>query len=221
PTRAVARSGFQADSVLTGDSLDEDVGEPISLDDLNALNGKGLGGGAGDGDGEESGFFGINPQGERFVYVVDGSRSMNHPHESAAKTRFRRLKIELVRSISRLHPDQQFYIIFFNQFPISMPAPGLQHATRDAQLRYLNWMTTVRADGDTDPRLALAAAFRMRPDTVFFLTDGSFTAKVQKDLRKLRGLNITLHTYAFGNRAAESLLKSMAESNGGKYRYIP
>ena len=60
----------------------------------------GTGNGRGDGTGDGDGFFGISPAvGQKIVYVVDKSRSMNHPHDSEAKTRFRRLKIELVNSI--------------------------------------------------------------------------------------------------------------------------
>ena len=217
----VSRSSFQADPVLTDGDLTEGIGEGISAAEVSALDSGGFGGGTGQGDGTGSGFFGVNVRGERFVYVVDGSRSMNHPHDSLAKTRFRRLKIELVRSISRLQPDQQFYIIFFNEFALRMPSPTMQYATPASQMRYLKWMTGVRADGDTDPRMALAAALRLRPDTIYFLTDGSFPAKVEKDLRRMNAGRVTIHTYAFGNRAAEDLLKAIAQNNGGRYRYIP
>lgn len=179
--------------------------------------GEGNGGGAAAG----SGFFGMKPNANSIVYVVDCSGSMNLPHHSKWKTRFRRLKVEIVRSIGSMSPQQQFYIIFFNDKAIRMPAASMQAAVPRAKQRYLKWMASQEAIGETDPRGALLYAMRLQPEVVYFLTDGSFGAKIQRDLLKLRQDRVAIHTFAFGSKKAEPVMKQIAEANGGKYHYVP
>jgi len=204
--------------LLVTEDLAEDVGF-VS----NDLAGGGIGAGEGNasGDGVGKGFFGIHALGQSFVYVVDCSKSMNRPHPSEAKTRFRRLKLELVKSIATLKPDMKFFIIFFNRHALPMPARSLQPALPLNQNQYLRWAATVRAQGDTDPREALSYALRLRPDIIYFLTDGDFQHSVVQDLKKLQQKNVDIHTFAFGNRDAEDLLKAIASANGGEYHFVP
>lgn len=161
-----------------------------------------------DGDGQGGAFFGIQAPGQRFIYLIDCSRSMNHPHASEAKTRFRRLKLELVKSVGGMQRDMQFFIIFFNDLTIPMPAGSFQSAVPDLQKRYLYWMQTIRADGNTEPTEALRVALQMRPDVVYFLTDGNFTVKVQQELLALERTGSTVHTFAF----AEDLTPEMHDA---------
>jgi hypothetical protein len=177
--------------------------------------------GFGDGAGKPGSFFGTQPNGKRFVFVVDRSLSMNHPHPSEARTRFRRVKLELLKSIANMSEDMYFYIIFFSDGPTPMPARSMQRATPEARQHFLNWMSTIPAGGQTEPRGALALALRLRPDVVYFLTDGSFTNKVQRELRQLVQKRSVIHTYAFGDPVGESLMKWIARANGGKYTFIP
>ncbi len=201
-----------------------DLSEVVTVGRRSAQRSQhGLGGGAGDGIGEGSGggFFGTNVAGRRFVYVVDASRSMNHPHDSEAKTRFKRLKIELLRSIGLMTPEMEFYIVFFNDHAIPMPAYGLQRAVPANQRRFLHWMQSIQADGKTDPRSALQLALRLRPDVIHFLTDGNFQPVIARDLLKIRQHEVSIHTYAFGERDAEETLRAVAENNGGEYHFVP
>src|SRR5690606_8639207 len=112
--------------------------------------------------------------------VVDCSRSMNHPHPGPGKTRIGRVKLELVRSVHNLEPNQQFFIIFFNERAYPMPAERLIEASDSSKLRYLRWMAGARADGQTDPSQALAMALRLQPDLIYFLTDGDFKPVIVK-----------------------------------------
>jgi len=202
------------------DALTEVVGAVSGgSGDLAAIGGDGAGRGEGGGSG--GGFFGSRAAGRRFVYVVDCSRSMNHPHASEARTRFRRLKIELVRSIASMDPDMQFFIVFFNDRALPMPARSLRPAIPKLQKRYLRWAATVPADGNTDPRLALYFALSLNPDVIYFLTDGSFEPPIRRDLAKLKQDRVAIHTFAFGNRAAEDMLRALALANGGEYHFVP
>jgi hypothetical protein len=207
-----------AEQVLA-QGLADNVGVITAADDGRGGRGEGNGTGLGDGDGRK--FFGAESQGHRFVYVVDRSGSMNHPHDSDAKTRFRRLKFELLSSIGRMTPDQEFYIVFFNEDPHPMPARTLQPATPEAKQHYLEWMSRMRAVGRTDPRRALQLALRLEPDTIYFLSDGSFQHKIARDLRKIRQRRAVIHTFAFGETAGRETLESVAENNGGKYHFVP
>lgn len=183
--------------------------------------GFGLGTGGGGGASKRSGFFGAESTARTIVYVLDCSGSMNTAHNSEWKTRFRRLKAEMVKSIGSMNSNQQFYIMFFNDQTIRMPARWLQPATPDAKQRYLKWMIDQPARGFTDPRGSLQYALLLKPDVMYFLTDGAFSPRVQQDLMKIQQSVTVIHTFAFGNRVSEIVLKKVAASNRGKYHYIP
>lgn len=184
--------------------------------------GAGQGRGEGNGIGDGKGFFGSVPGARRIVFVVDSSRSMNAKHDSPAKTRFRRLKVELIKSILELPPESHFYVIFFANEMLAMPAETLQQATPQSKDRYLRWVAQVDSGGSpTDPLDAMAAAIRLQPDLIYFLTDGEFKKGVNLRLRSIRLPRTTIHTFAFGETVGEELLKDIAKNNGGEYRFVP
>jgi len=184
---------------------------------LGAGNGTGTGVGA---DGGDS-FFGLLPQGRRFVYVLDCSRSMNHPHNTEAKTRFKRMKLELVRSVGSLSSEMEFFLIFFNDLPIGMPAPAPVLATSRVKHHYLQWMSTLKAEGQTDPLAALQIALRMRPDVVFFLTDGSFPYHVEQGILRLRTGRTKINTFVFDEPMTPDMRRAfgmLQQNKGGRAR---
>lgn len=207
-----------AESVLLAPDLADDVGRLLAI---GHENGSGEAGGEGDGSGEGKGFFGINHRGRRFVYVVDCSGSMNRPHDSPSKTRFRRVKLELVKSVGLMEPTHEFFIIFFNDDPLPMPARGLQPANSRTKQRYLEWAADVSAVGNTDPRGAISLALRLAPDAIYFLTDGSFDYRTRRYLAKISQQQIAIHTFAMGNRDGEATLREIAEHNGGQFHFVP
>ena len=160
-------------------------------------NGSGIGKGIGNGVGDGKQFFGMASEGKSFVYVLDCSMSMNHPHDSDAKTRFKRLKLELTNSINHLKPDQEFFIVFFNHEAIAMPANGMVPAVSENQARYLNWMQQITAVGDTDPTVALEIALKLRPDVIYFLTDGAFSPDANEIVRSIKQSRSIIHTFTF------------------------
>jgi hypothetical protein len=173
-------------------------------------DGLGSGDGIGDGAGSDAGdaFFGLRPVGRRVVYVLDCSRSMNHPHDTEAKTRFKRMKLELIKSIQGMGPESEFYLIFFNDFAIPMPSRGLVQAAEQPKMKYLYWMKDLKAEGNTEPRVALQQALRLQPDILYFLTDGSFTYRVQQDLLSLRAGRTEIHTFAFDAPFTDSMRRA-------------
>jgi len=183
--------------------------------------GSGTGSGGGGGAAAGSGFFGLKTDSKSVVYVVDCSSSMNQKHDSKWKTRFRRLQFELLKSIGGMTADQRFYIIFFNDEMIRMPARDLQPAMPKVKRHFLKWMVKQRALGETDPRDALRYAIRLRPELIYFLTDGAFAYKIQQDLLTIRQSQVTIHTFAFGSRHGEKAMKQIAKQNSGRYHFVP
>ena len=176
--------------------------------------------GAGDGEGGRS-FFGLKPEGDRTVFVVDASFSMNHPHPPPAKTRFKRVKLELLKAVECMEPEQQFFIIFFNDAAIPMPSRQLVSANPSVSTQFMRWMATVPAQGQTDPSQALLIALSLQPDNIILLTDGDIPAKTSRLVRQANIKGTPIHTIGFGDDTGEKRLQEIAEQNGGTYRFIP
>jgi hypothetical protein len=187
----------------------------------SANEGEGSGGSARGGGTGKTSFFGLGAAGRRVVFVVDASASMNRPYPGEGKTRFGQMKLELAKTILGLTEEQQFFIIFFNEHPIPMPADAMESAYPQNQQRYLEWAAQVPASGLTDPRPALTIAMNLRPDAIFLLTDGTFPRDVQGDLNAMRQNRVEVNTIAFGDPRAEKSLKPLATHNGGRFAFIP
>jgi hypothetical protein len=203
------------------DALDAEFSDVSALADAVSLAGSGLdsqGLGASEGG---SAFFGGKVAGKRIVYVVDASQSMNHPHPGPMVTRFGRVKLELIRSISGLAPEQQFFIVYFNDQALPMPSQSMARATPAAREQFLTWAAQVRASGRTDPEQALALALQLRPDVVYFLTDGKFPAGIVKQVTQANRNRVMIHTIGFADDEGEELLQEIADRNWGEYKFIP
>ncbi|OYW14289.1 MAG: hypothetical protein B7Z55_15910, partial [Planctomycetales bacterium 12-60-4] len=138
------------------------------------------------------------------------------------KTRFRRLKMELVKCILEMREDQSFFVVFFSDVVTPMPAAGPITSIPGPRDPYLRWIAEMNAIGaPTDPIPALGLALRLRPDVICFLTDGEFDKGIQRRLRQLQQPNTAIHTFAFGETAAEDILQAVAKNNSGEYRFIP
>ncbi|MDA0588033.1 MAG: hypothetical protein O2820_08155 [Planctomycetota bacterium] len=181
-----------------------------------ASDGNGNGTGDGDGDGT-GGMFGLRPVGRRFVYVLDCSKSMNHPHNSEAKTRFKRMQIELVNSVKSMSAEQEFYFIFFNDYVIRMPSRSLTLATHDHKVKYLTWMAHLQADGNTEPKGALHLAMSLQPDVIYFLTDGTFDYRIEQELLEFPQTRAAVHTFAFKEHLTDEMREvySLFDTNDG------
>ena len=144
----------------------------------------GGGGGAADGAGAGGGgvgFFGTKAQGDSFVFVVDRSGSMDGGRLTVAKQ-------ELNRAIGSLRPDQKFYVFFYNSGTDRMLSPaspdGLVFAIPEMRDQVRMWMRPILATGSTEPAESLLAALEMRPDVIFFLTDGKIPDDTDEVLRR-------------------------------------
>lgn len=169
--------------------------------------------GGGQGSGGAS-FFGLEVKGGKFVYVVDKSGSMQgRPLENA--------KAELMRSISSLGDKQEFYVIFYDTGFQAMPRPGLVKGSDANKRKCFTWVNSITADSGTDPTEAMKRALELRPDAIWLLSDGQFDQKIAETIRQANGGGrVVISTIAFLNRNGEAVLRSIADQNGGKYRFV-
>jgi hypothetical protein len=146
---------------------------------------------------------------------------MNQLHQfSDRATRFQRLQEELIGFINRLEPSQSFFVIFFDEQTIPMPAEGMVPATEANKLRYLNWVRNLTPDGRTDPRVAIKMAMKLAPEQIFFLSDGELDPNFQKQILKHPAGKWALNSYSFGLHGGE-FMRVLAEKHGGQYTFIP
>lgn len=146
---------------------------------------------------------------------------MNAPYPGEARTRFGRVKLELLRTISAMTEEQQFFMIFFSDLPVPMPASRMVEATGGAKDLHLTWMARLQADGQTEPEAALLLALSLRPDVIYFLTDGVFDYGVVRRVTAANTRHVPINSIGFGDESAEKPLRDIAEKNGGTYKFIP
>ncbi len=206
----------------------------------------GIGGGASGGGklarkGLTSGGSGAGPKGKLFghggsahhiVYVIDRSGSMAHGGV------FKTVKVEMVRSISKLSPAQTFHIVLFGDGETIEKEPmKLVDATDSRKEEAVKFLQKHKAEGETDPIPALRRSFavlgaadrKRRGKMIFLLTDGVFPDNdaVLKAIDRLNGGKVGddkvhIFTYLYGDREREAIkvLQKIADENGGKFKLI-
>lgn len=165
-----------------------------------------------------AGFFGSQAEGNSFVFIVDNSGSMNGP-------RFYRAINELKTAIEGLEKDQTFYVIFYNSVAVPMPVRRVRklfRATKRNKKKAIKWINQQRPGGGTMPHEAVAIALKMKPQVIFFLTDGDMDRNVRTVFinNNKRSIKTVVHTIAFQFRGGEVILKGIAKDNKGRYRFI-
>lgn len=180
-------------------------------------------GGAGKGDGKmgSAEFFGIGGYGQTFVYVVDASDSMNQ------QGKFDRARYELLQSIEQLASDQRYFIIFYNDRAYPMDADEPVLATEDQFAATADWVKHARASSGTHPLPALLHALSLRPDAIYFLSDGQFDPMTMHVLRirnkpskRARHRQIPIHTIAFVDHMTIGIMRTIARDSKGEHRFV-
>ena len=170
--------------------------------------------------------YGLEGEGNSFVYVFDHSASMGGGGGSPLAS----AKRELLASLTELGDTQQFQIIFYNEKPTRMNLGrsfgGLVLADEQAKRLAERFVRGIIADGGTQHEAALKMALKLAPDVIFFLTDADEPAMSPLQLariKKLNGEGTTIHTIEFGTGrggSRDNFLKEIARQNGGQYVYI-
>ena len=114
-------------------------------------------------------FAGVQTQAARtIVYVVDGS--------GATANSFAYLQTQLLRSIDRLSPTQQFQVVLFRSFDghtiSTAPINGnaMARATTANKQTVADWLNTISTKGRSNPVEGLRAALALKPDLVLLIT---------------------------------------------------
>lgn len=213
-------------TTTTTDSLTESSLE-IEIDtgagDIGDAEGGGLTTGAGGGGGAS--FFGLEAQGSRFAYIVDRSSSMRG--EKMTRTRD-----ELTRSVTGLMDNGEFLIIFYSDQPEVL---GRRMTWRDASERSKaqarRQIARVEPNGGTKPLGAFELIFsqRIKPDAIYFMTDGRFSDEIPDRLVALnRKSLIPIHCILFGEASRNSMIsgdvatmmKRIASDSDGQFRHV-
>ena len=65
-------------------------------------------------------------------------------------------------------------------------------------------------------------SLKVRPDVIFFLTDGEIPDLTAVEIAAMngRGKRVVINTIAFGDPASQALLKEVAMQSGGVYRFV-
>ena len=168
----------------------------------------------------KSNFYGTGGNATRIVYIIDHSGSM--------LDNFDYLRKETTRSVGNLVPLQFFSVIMVSDTAAVVGEPRLQRATSDAKRAFMTTLEEFVAEGQNDDLLppfqeAFEKAFAMKPQLIYFLTDGHFSPQLREVVQKLnREGKVHINTIAFVNHepSYEDQLKELANRNGGVYHFV-
>ena len=178
------------------------------------------------GGGPKSTFFGSGGNAYNIVYVIDRSGSMIDT--------FDLVRLEMLRSIGLLRDSQYFHIILFSddKNPIENPPKRLVQANRRNKKDASKFLSTVTAEGQTDPVPGLERAFQVlkgakkQGKLVYLLTDGVFPDN-KKVLAAIQRMNtdkrkVYINTFLYGHKPPEAVdvMTRIAQQNGGRYTFV-
>ena len=157
----------------------------------------------------------FDQRGSNVVFVLDRSLSMKDNHKSAVARK------DLVNTLRHLDTNQTFYIYFFPYK--AMPATNPLPATSANIDSITNWIfsTSHSIEGSNSGK-SILAALKMKPDTIWLLSDGEFSTNVVGAIHDANDpLNASINTVGFYSREGEPVLRKIAEENHGIYRFVP
>ncbi len=192
------------------------------LETVVSGSGEGLGTGLGSGLGAGASFFGIQSSGNRFAYIVDISGSMGQDDKMPAAM------AELKRSLKSLPDYAAFAVILYSSESVVPPFQnGWLRASRSNLARISAWIDGLQPGGGTFPLPAFNLAFRqdVRPDVVFFLTDGLIPKETPAAVRALNesgsGRVAVINCISFGSEAGQDPMRQIAAESDGVFRFVP
>jgi hypothetical protein len=165
-------------------------------------------------------FFGSYALGEKFVFVLDSSRSM-------LGDRWMYACHELMDSVARLKPNQQFFVICFDEGPTCMfntPVTRIKYYQNDEETRtrLKRWLMLRKLGRNTRPASAMTLALNLHPDAIFLLSDGEIRDDTLSLLRQVNGFSterrqVPVHTIHLMSMEGRSTLQAIAIENSGSF----
>ncbi len=200
--------------------------------------GGGGGGGMGSGGGGTVNFFGMRSRIKNVVFVVDISGSMVQGNKNPET--YARLENEVAKVIQGLAPTTQFGIVAFSG-GVEVYRQYLTSARADEKSRAIKWFKSQSPVEYLKPKneqakakhqgtradLGLDRAFKMKPETIFFVSDGepsgvtadevlSGVAEKQKNLARPAVINAV----AYLSEGGELFMRELAKQNNGTFREV-
>jgi hypothetical protein len=178
-----------------------------------------------EGKGPGASFFGTYAEGQRFVFVIDSSKSM------LDGIRWPTLRRELIRALQSLSPDQEFLVISFDSEPHPMfgkfpPDAKFLNPTTDNVEKVNRWVGSIIHGGNTYPASSIGMAIQLKPDAIFLLSDGEIRDSTINDLRSYNRqfdeagdakVLIPIHTVLLHSNMGFRALKTIADENDGVF----
>ncbi|MCA9134060.1 MAG: VWA domain-containing protein [Planctomycetales bacterium] len=170
--------------------------------------------------GRGASFFGTYAEGNRFVYVLDSSRSMKGDRWTYACNK-------LIDSLNGLKPGQEFFVLCFDldtSFLFNVPPQQAKFLEIDDYVvtRVRRWLRSRTLGQATMPADALRFALEFNPDAIFLLSDGELQDNSLVMLRLLNGLvshsrQIPIHTIHLFSEEGRQTLQRIALENSGTF----
>jgi len=166
-------------------------------------------------------FKGPSGTGRSFVFVIDRSKSMGNDGLGALSAAER----ELFVAVRGLQQHHTFQILAYHHTPMYVGSPRMLLATEENKATVSKFFGRIAAYGGTAHQTALLAALRLKPDVIFFLTDGGHPGlnEVQLDLIAQRAKRTAIHCIQFGFgplQDEDNFIKKLARRNRGSYGYV-
>lgn len=181
------------------------------------------------------GFFGIQPTGNRIVFIIDNSHSMGY--RDRYSERFDIATREVMATLDELTEEQSFFVICFCFRKKTMSIGNKDHEflppTRANKQKLRNWFNGVKLGSGTDPREAIVEALELYPSCVYLLSDGEFNGvhydnkPYRREIsavelaRKFNKFNCPIHTIGLHDRGNQEALETIAADSGGVYQFVP
>jgi hypothetical protein len=160
-------------------------------------------------------FFDTETKAVSVGFVVDCSSSMDG-------AKFQAVCAELAKSITALKPEQQFFVVFFNDgfFPMTGNAhqPKLLPANRENKKNILRFLNSAKSGGGTNPEPALQFMVGLQPEVIYLLTDGGFNPLSPGTYNNLSAARIVVHTIGFETGGPIPILQEIASRTSGTFR---
>ena len=181
--------------------------------------------GGGAGNAPRTSYYGSGGNARKIVYIIDNSGSMVDDYQA--------VKRETERSVGNLVPLQFFGVVTVSDHAIVIAE--LARATPENKAGFIHNFASSVAEGANDETLepfknAFEDALRMKPDLIYFLTDGGFHPSLVPTVKQLnQSVAAKICTLEFDryNGAARTddteytvQLKELAAENGGVYRLV-
>lgn len=176
----------------------------------------------------EVSLFGSAPaRGHSFVFVIDRSKSMGGSGLGALEAAQR----ELEAALAPLQPNHKFEIVAYHNRPVYFSQSfnerkQLVVASDRNKARVKSFFGGLAPFGYTEHEMAIKAGLWLKPDVIYFLTDGGLPPLNDGQISRLRRMALsqgtTIHSIQFGAgpRQGSDFMERLAVATKGGYGYV-